>query len=183
MPKSSNQWPADNIIRRKVSELWKPTTITGYEVSNFGRVRSLIGSRRRGRVLKQYKMPSGYMQVSLGAGNKFYVHRLVCAAWHGEPESGLEVSHIDGTRDGNKPENLAWVTHSQNEQQKKVHGTYARTVNYWKAGQKKRGPSPTKHNCAETIKRLNSSGVSVAILASLFGMSKSGMYGVIKCRI
>lgn len=105
-------------------EIWKPCLEDlRYEVSTLGRVRSLghasTGGRFIiGRVLKPYQMPSGYMQVSLGRNAKKYVHRLVCAAFYGEPVSGSEVSHLDGTRDNNEVRNLKWSTHSENEQTK-----------------------------------------------------------------
>ena len=170
-------------------EIWKPCLENcRYEVSTLGRVRSLghnsTGGRFIiGRVLKPYRMPSGYMQVSLGRNANKYVHRLVCAAFHGEPASGSEVSHLDGTRDNNEVRNLKWSTHSENEQTKKLHGTYARPINFFKVGQKRRGPKPTMHPQAKEIVSMRSGGATLKQVGAAFGMSKSGIFGVLRNRI
>ena len=43
------------------------------------------------------------------------VHRIVCTAYHGEPEGDRNVvDHIDTNRCNNRPENLRWVTKLEN---------------------------------------------------------------------
>lgn len=45
------------------------------------------------------------------------IHQLVCLAFHGEKpssDSQYDVNHIDGNKHNNKPDNLEWVTHSEN---------------------------------------------------------------------
>jgi len=43
------------------------------------------------------------------------VHRIVCAAFHGQPsQPNLVVDHIDTNRANNRPENLRWVTRLEN---------------------------------------------------------------------
>jgi hypothetical protein len=111
------------------------------------------------------------------------VHRLVCAAFHGKPADRHEVSHIDGTRDNNQLKNLKWATHSENEQAKKLHGTYARPVNFYKDGQKRRGPKPTTHHQAKEIVFMRNSGATLKQVADAFGMSKSGIFDVLRNRV
>jgi len=52
-------------------------------------------------------------------GERLYtrVHRLVCLAYHGEPPTSNHcVNHKDGNKLNNKPDNLEWVTPSENSQ-------------------------------------------------------------------
>ena len=43
------------------------------------------------------------------------VHRIVCTAFHGEPEGDRNIAdHIDTNRQNNRPENLHWVTKLEN---------------------------------------------------------------------
>lgn len=77
-----------------------------------------------GRILKPWLAGPGYQYVHLGKeGPKCAVHRLVCIAFHGQPPKDHEVAHLDGNRMNNAQNNLAWVTHSENEKHKQIHGT------------------------------------------------------------
>lgn len=76
--------------------------------------------------LKGHKNPKGYNSVSLCHNNKKvtrHVHRLVCSAFHGQPEKkSLQVRHLDGNPQNNLPENLAWGTQIENWQDREAHG-------------------------------------------------------------
>lgn len=68
----------------------------------------------------------GYMRVTVSMNNKpktVYVHRLVCEAFHGPAPDSHECRHLNGVRDDNRPENLAWATKATNEADKDRHGT------------------------------------------------------------
>ncbi len=55
----------------------------------------------------------------------FVIHRLVCKLFHGMPPSDLhEVRHLDGNKLNNHVNNLAWGTKSENQQDRRLHGTY-----------------------------------------------------------
>lgn len=81
------------------------------------------GRARAGLILRQKARPNGYLAVSIG-GEKFFVHRLVCAAFHPFSE-GMEVSHENGVRSDNRAENLMWRTHQENVDLAREHGTWA----------------------------------------------------------
>ena len=72
----------------------------------------------RGKVLKQTNTKSGYKKISLGPENKrrsFTVARLVCWLVHGEPPTpSHQVDHINRDRSDDHPDNLRWVTASEN---------------------------------------------------------------------
>lgn len=88
---------------------------TKYVVSDEGEVARVD----TGQILKQYQRQDGYMVVWLrhSYGNEATpVHRLVCAAFHGEDGliKGMYVDHIDTNRSNNRADNLHWVTPREN---------------------------------------------------------------------
>ena len=106
-----------------------------YEVSNFGRIKSLSRivtlegrwgkySRTKGeRIMAQ--MLDGqkhYLMVSLcknGTVKRYLVHRLVAQAFVENPYNLPEVNHKDENKTNNHFENLEWCTHQYNS----IYGT------------------------------------------------------------
>jgi hypothetical protein len=108
----------------------------------------------------------------------------VALAFIGTPPSPKhEAAHADGNPLNNRPSNISWSTHAENEQDKRRHGTYARPVNYFKPGRRKRGPARTRHPQADAMVKRRSEGATFATIAAEFGMSKSGAHGVLKWRV
>ena len=103
-------------------EQWKPIQeFNGeYEVSNFGRVRSM---KRYygvvGRIMPQTIQCKGYYAVTFWMNNKAYcrkVHRLVIEAFTPNPDSLPCINHIDGNKLNNHVSNLEWCTYQANMQ-------------------------------------------------------------------
>lgn len=111
-----------------MDEIWKPIKdYEGlYEISNFGRVRSLerIITYKDGRskhikekILKPYKSRKGYFYVNLSKNSikkKNYIHKLVAYTFVGGYFEGAHIDHIDTNPLNNCSWNLRWVTHKEN---------------------------------------------------------------------
>lgn len=102
-----------------------------YQVIDQGHVKSLErkvrhwrgGERiQKERILKPSNDRGGYLLVSLCDGEKrktYTVHRLVCQAFHENPENKPCVNHIDENKTNNCASNLEWCTYAENN----THGT------------------------------------------------------------
>ena len=106
-----------------------------YEVNRSGGVRSLpwsgldrLGRRKHvpGTVLNPYPNSKGYLHVDLtrsGRRATMRVNRAVLTAFVGPPGPGQEAAHINGRRDDNRLENLAWKSKKENSGDQYIHGT------------------------------------------------------------
>jgi hypothetical protein len=121
-------------------EIWKD--VVGYEgsyqVSNLGRIKSLdrhIRQIRNNKVTVQFKkgrilspsMCKGGLKVNVsidGIDKTVKVHNLVLEAFSGERPIGYHACHFpDRSYLNNSIGNLRWDTPSNNEKDKKYHGT------------------------------------------------------------
>jgi len=91
-----------------------------YEVSDFGRIRSLLvnGPGLRGRILRPFRDRRGRLTVTLcrdGRGKSLMIHRLVAEAFIGPRPDGMETRHLNDQAWDNRLVNLAYGTSSENK--------------------------------------------------------------------
>ena len=106
------------------NEIWKdiPEYKGFYQVSNFGRVKSLKRFFKAGRgriaetklrILKQADSTDGYKMVSLCINGEQFtrrVHRLVAMAFIPNPYNYPVINHKNEIRTDNRCSNLEWCT-------------------------------------------------------------------------
>jgi hypothetical protein len=115
---------------------------------------------------------SGYFVVSAKLGNirpKVFVHRLVAMAFVPGFAQGLTVNHINGNKLDNRPENLEWVTLSEN------------TKHQWRTGLVDlRGENQPNHKLTQRqvihIRKALRAGVSANSLSIIAGVNASTIY-------
>lgn len=134
-------------------EIWKD--IKGYEgiyeVSNFGRIKSLqrVDSLNRivkTKILKGDVNNQGYLRVSLNKNlkmNKKHVHILVAIAFlnHVPNKYVLVVDHIDNIKINNTTDNLQLIPHRLNVSKDRINGSslytgvcWSKKMNKWVCG-------------------------------------------------
>jgi hypothetical protein len=142
-------------------EIWRAAAgFPGYEVSSFGRMRSLARQvvEHNGKVrfhkakpLKASPNPGdGYPRVSLRRDGKTrytYVHVLVALTFIGPPPPGHEVRHGDGNRANPRLDNLCYGTRADNIDDARRHGTFPHAGN-WVKGQNSKGRKPWPRSAA-----------------------------------
>jgi len=107
---------------------WRP--IPGweglYEASDEGQVRSLPRKHAKGRILRHGTTHNGYLTVTFSANGRraaYTLHRVIAETFLGPLPDGMQTCHIDGDKTNNAAGNLRYATASENEQDKRRHGT------------------------------------------------------------
>jgi hypothetical protein len=162
-----------------IAEEWRTIAVRpGFEISSYGRVRSVdrfIQDRRGQRRWRKGQLRTirhnnrGYCQVMLTeTGQKpkmFSVHALVAEAFIGPRPDRHDINHKDRDKGNNRPENLEYVTHREN--QKHSHRMYVAGV-----GGRMGAPKLNESQVSE-MRRLHVAGVKGRAIAKQFGVSEA----------
>lgn len=161
-----------------------------YQVSNFGRVRSLDHTvfvrqdrykepritKRKGRVLKEYKRSGSQRRMVIlslmGIRQTFSVHRLVAVAFLPNPNKHPVVNHINHNHLDNRASNLEWCTYSHNTKHAIAAGRMDHVY--------KQNPKLTKLTKAQAIeaKRLLALGLGNSKVANQIGIGYNAVYHI-----
>ena len=137
-------------------EIWKEVRgyERSYEVSNFGKVKSLSRVVERSKVgnfickekiVVPFLSPCGYYYVKLSKNGKtsnFRINRLVAIAFIENPNNKPEVNHINGNPLDNSDINLEWVScrenschgkRTKNRSSKYVGVSFCKQTGKWKS--------------------------------------------------
>lgn len=143
----------------KLIEQWKPVKNYGglYEISNFGRVKSLAkewlsgngcASRKPDTIMKSVVNGNGYKCVNLYRNRKHRfckIHHLVWGAFGDKKRDGrkFQIDHLDENKLNNRIDNLQLLSQRQNLS--KYHKTQVRSSEYtgvyWRKNRNKWGVS------------------------------------------
>jgi hypothetical protein len=185
--KSNNQlieFTADQEALIKKQERWLPVVgFEGlYEVSDFGRVRSLdkefntgFGKvAKKGRIMRLKLEKTGYPRVKLcknGTSKHCNVHRLVAEAFLPNPENKRTVNHKDSNRANNLLSNLEWATNSENQ----IHSFQMGRVN-------EGAPRKLTALQEDDVLMLLSMGMKQWKVAEMYGVSQPTISNILKQR-
>lgn len=147
-----------------------------YEVSDLGRVRSL----HTGKVRAPGKLKSGYRVVPLykhGVQQNNMLSRLVLAAFVGvAPTEAHQAAHNNGDVSDNTLENLRWATPTENNADKKRHGTDVVRVG------ESLGRGVLTAHAVDRIRDLRKAGHTLQAIADWVGTANSNVCYVLQGR-
>jgi hypothetical protein len=160
-----------------MKEQWKTIYINGeptqYEVSNFGRVKSLCYNREK--ILKQSPNSTngGYLTISLHHKSKPYTktcHRLVAKYFLDNFDESMEVNHKDFNLKNNIVTNLEMVTGQENRKHKKLANRKSNL---------KKGRKLTE----EQVRDIRKKELTIREYAKKYNYNRTTIYDIISCKI
>lgn len=150
-----------------------------YQVSNRGRVRSFCQrgpgeiKKAQPHVLKAHPNRKGYLKVVLSRPGQRLTkmnHLLVLETFVGPRPQGMETRHLNGNKEDDRLENLAWGTALENQEDRRRHGTMPEGESHPRA--------KLTANEVQGLRRLCESGTSVAEAARRLGVNLPSAYAV-----
>jgi hypothetical protein len=168
-----------------MAERWRRVVgLDAYEVSDHGRVRSLVNTNNNARaaplLLKPTVNRQGYERVSLRLKRRQrhrFVQHLVLEAFVGPRPPGMECRHLDGAPGNNQLSNLAWGTKQANMADQRRHGTLAAGSRHYARVRPERLARGSAHGCAKLteaqVDEIRRASESFGQLAKRFDVARS----------
>lgn len=164
------------------TEEWRavPNYEDRYEVSNIGRVRSLLDftGKKRIKIKSTRLVNKRYRRVTLykhGEQWTITVHQLVALCFIGPPPKGMTVNHIDTIKLNNHLSNLEYITQRDNT----AHSVKNRLHAYGA----RNGRCKLKEEDIPRIRWLIKSGVPTLRITEEFGVSDSVILNIAKGKL
>jgi DNA-binding MarR family transcriptional regulator len=171
-----------------LSEIWK--SVKGfegcYEVSSYGRVRSLDRmilnknnkyQKANGRILKGKVNKLGYVEVVLYDKNRKasypLVHRILTQTFISNPDNKPQVNHKNGVKNDNRLENLEWSTIKENIK-------HALETRLTKVGSDRSDSKLTDSQVLEIRELFATKKYSFSELGRMFNVDGSGIGRIVK---
>lgn len=151
-----------------------------YEISNFGKVKSIIRNQTKSRnrpttkkekILKWSYNPQGYPYITLTVNWKrkiIFIHRLIAENFIPNPNNYNVVNHLDGDKNNCNVFNLEWTTHSLNLKHAYDNGLRKRKIN------------PTQKL---EILQLRNQGLTYCKIAEIYNVTHNVIYKICKIEI
>lgn len=166
-------------------ESWRSVVgMAAYEVSSFGRVRSLdrviirngFPASIKGRILKGYSNEDGYLKVGLAMNGMVYtklIHHLVLEAFSIEIRGNRQVRHLNGKRDDNRLSNLRWGTIIENDADKDLHGTRPCGASHGMSKLSAEDKSRIREACLYGARKVDLAAIYAVHPATIFNIARS----------
>lgn len=143
---------------------------SGQVASSLSRVPSKVKPKYEAsanlRIMYLHKNCEGYLFVRLRPRRKVRVHCLILEAFVGPRPKGYECRHLNGNPGDNRLENLAWGTRSENQRDRREHGTLV--------GGERHGRSKLSTDQVRRMREMFDGGIQTRRqLASEFQISRS----------
>lgn len=159
-------------------EEWRD--VIGYEayfqISDLGR----LYSKRTSRILSQTVSENGYYVHATKIGGRkgksvcFKIHRLVCEAFHPNPENKPTVNHKDGNKLNNAKDNVEWSSHQENTQH-----AYDTGLAKVASGENHASSKLTEALVTEIREEYKNTKISQRALAAKYGVGKTTIQNVL----
>lgn len=138
------------------NEIWLPISdYPNYQISNYGRVKSLKYRKSNEEHLLKPVNIRGYLAIDLGKGNRKFIHRLVASAFI--PNDDIfktQINHIDENKHNNCADNLEWCDCKYN-------------INYGLHNEKCAKSNLNHPNISKPIKQYSLDGILINIFPSI----------------
>ncbi len=144
-----------------------------YKFDSDGNVYSYKRNKKYGKKMRLWLSKKKYFMVPIrdshGKQRLCRVNRIICMVFNGPPPSPRhQARHLNGDRIDNRAVNLAWGTQSQNELDKRKHGTN-------QVGEKVSSSKLTE----DVVRKIRNSKQSSRKLAVKYGVSQPTILNVI----
>lgn len=160
--------------RHLEDEEWRevPNSEGRYMVSCYGRIKSFVLDKEKGRMLKPSEIKN-FRYIILNYNNqknRFFIHKLVAALWLPKPKKNQTiVTHLDRNLKNNHYSNLKWVSLKESND---LNAEYFKKIYTGKKYPGERHHTKLKESDIIQLKKMLQRGIPQSKIAKLFCISE-----------